>query len=86
MTADSSDASNQTEYHVVYSSEKRQWQVEYNEQTLGYPAWDKRVATSAAKELATKNRPSKVVVHDRKGPVQSEIPYHPRKPKATTGK
>lgn len=63
------------EFHVVYSEDKQQWQVEYDGNSLGYPAWDKRVATSAAKELATKKRPSKVVVHDRKGPVQSEIPY-----------
>jgi len=67
-----------TEYHVVYSQDKQQWQVEYEGQSLGYPAWDKRVATSAAKEMATKKRPSKVVIHDRKGPVQSEIPYHPK--------
>jgi Uncharacterized protein conserved in bacteria (DUF2188) len=66
------------EYHVVYSPEKQHWQVEYQGKSLGYPAWDKRVAISAGKELATKNRPSKVIVHDRKGPVQSEIPYHPR--------
>jgi hypothetical protein len=68
-----------TEYHVVYSQKNNQWQVEYDGQTLGYPAWDKRVATSAAKQMATKKRPSKVVVHDRKGPAQSEIPY-PAKP------
>jgi hypothetical protein len=82
----SDDASNPTEYHVVFSEDKKHWQVEYEGQSLGYPAWDKRVATSAAKELATKKRPSKVVVHDRQGPVQSEIPYHPRPAKANTAK
>ena len=86
MNSDATDASSQTEYHVVFSQDKQHWQVEYEGQSLGYPAWDKRVATSAAKELATKNRPSKVVVHDRKGPVQSEIPYLPRQPKATIRK
>lgn len=64
------------EYHVVYTAGTNdQWEVHYGDQKMGYQAWDKRVATSAAKSLAKSNRPSKVVIHDRKGPVQSEIPY-----------
>jgi hypothetical protein len=42
---------------------------------MGYKAWDKRVALSAAKEMAKNNRPSKVVIHDRKGPIQKVLEY-----------
>ena len=71
-----------TEYHVVHvQAPYPRWEVRWGKRRLGYRAWDKRVATSAAKELARKGRPSKVVVHDRgTGAIQSEIPY-PAKPK-----
>jgi len=65
-----------TEYHVIYTTEPdEQWEVHYKDQRMGYKAWDKRVAISAAKALAKNDRPSKVVIHDRTGPVQAEIPY-----------
>lgn len=44
-------------------------------QSMSYPGWDKHVAISGAKEMAKQARPSKVVIHDRKGAVQKEIPY-----------
>ena len=79
MGAENSDALKPTEYHVVYTTEPdERWEVHYGDQKMGYQAWDKRVAISAAKEMATVNRPSKVVVHDREGAVQSEIPYDPK--------
>lgn len=66
-----------TEYHVVYVEDPQpRWEVRWEKRRMGYEAWDKRVATSAAKEMAKDNRPSVVLVHDRKsGAVQSEIPY-----------
>lgn len=62
-----------TEYHVVFGGEH--WQVTWKTKTMGYPAWDKRVALSAAKEMAKKHPPSKVVVHHRAGAVENEIEY-----------
>jgi hypothetical protein len=53
---------------------------------MGYKAWDKRVALSAAKEMAKNNRPSKVVIHDRKGPVQKELVYEAKPQRASKGK
>ncbi len=80
----SSNEDNVTEYHVVYTEEpKPRWEVRWEKRRMGYEAWDKRVATSAAKEVAKDNRPSVVLIHDRKsGAVQSEIPYK-AKSKAT---
>ena len=70
-------AGSPTEYHVTYTDKPYpRWEVRWGKQRMGYEAWDKRVATSAAKEMARKNRPSKVLIHDRKtGAVQSEIEY-----------
>ncbi len=62
-----------TEYHVVFGGEH--WQVTWKTKKMGYPAWDKRVALSAAKEMAKKHTPSKVVIHNREGVVEKEIPY-----------
>lgn len=54
---------------------KSHWRVEWGRKKMGYPAWSKRVAVSAAKEMARDNRPSTVVIHDKKGKVLQEIPY-----------
>ncbi len=76
MGAKKKEAEGPTEYHVVYTTEPdERWEVHYKDQKMGYQAWDKRVAISAAKSLAKNDRPSKVVIHDRTGPVQSAIPY-----------
>jgi hypothetical protein len=64
-----------TEYHVEFGDEEGHWKVTWKSKKMGYPAWDKRVALSAAKEMAKKHKPSKVVIHDRKGVVEKEIPY-----------
>ncbi len=61
------------EYHVV--SDKH-WQVTWKAKKMGYPAWGKRVALSAAKEMAKKHKPSKVIIHNRNGAVEKEILYH----------
>ncbi len=61
------------EYHVVFGGEY--WQVAWKTKKMGYPAWDKRVALSAAKEMAKKHKPSKVVIYNREGIVEKEIPY-----------
>jgi len=68
-----------TEYHVKFTN--GQWRVEYDGKSLSYSAWNKRVATSAAKELATKKRPSKVVIHYRDGTVQGQVDYPVKKGK-----
>jgi hypothetical protein len=76
-----------TEYHVVYSLKPYpRWEVRWGSQSMGYKAWDKRVALSAAKEMAKMNRPSKVVIHDRKGPVQKELLYEAKSQKSAKGK
>jgi hypothetical protein len=76
MAAKKSKAAEPTEYHVVYTTKPdERWEVHYGDQRMGYQAWDKRVAVSAAKSLAKNDRPSKVVIHARQGPVESEIPY-----------
>ena len=67
------------EYHVTFSAEQDRWQVQWGGESMCYPGWDKRVATIAAKQLARQNRPSKVIVHDRGGIVQKEIPFEPKK-------
>ncbi|MBC7933188.1 MAG: DUF2188 domain-containing protein [Rubrivivax sp.] len=65
-----------TEYHVVRVSKPyERWEVQWGKRRMGYQAWDKRVATSAAKEMAKGDRPSKVVIHGRSGEVENEIPY-----------
>lgn len=66
-----------TEYHVVYVEDPEpRWEVRYGKKRMGYQAWDKRVATSAARELAKADRPSKVIIHDRKtGEPQSETTF-----------
>jgi hypothetical protein len=67
-----------TEYHVTFSEKKDRWQVEWGNRNMSYPGWDKHVAISGAKEMAKQTKPSKVVIHDRKGNVQKEIPYEPK--------
>ena len=64
------------EFKVLYSSAPReQWEVHYDNKKVGYPAWDQRVALSYAKDMAKKNRPSTILVHDRKGNPQKQIDY-----------
>ena len=76
MGAKKKEATGPTEYHVVFAEQPDgRWEVHYKDQKMGYQAWDKRVATSAAKSLVKNDRPSKVVIHGRSGAVESEIPY-----------
>lgn len=71
-----------SEYHVAYVLKPYpRWEVQYEQKRLGYKAWDQHVATSAAKEMARKNKPSKVVIHDEHGNIQSEVVYEKRKKK-----
>jgi hypothetical protein len=81
------NAPDPTEYHVVYvETPQPRWEVQYGKKRMGYQAWDKRVALSAAKELAKANRPSKVIIHDRKsGAAQSEITYEAAASKRSQG-
>lgn len=76
-----------TEYHVVYVEDPYpRWEVRYGGKRMGYQAWDKRVATSAAREMAKSNRPSRVVIHDRKGgEAQTEISFEADAPKRSKG-
>lgn len=76
-----------TEYHVVYVEDPEpRWEVRWEKRRMGYQAWDKRVATSAAQEMAKKNRPSKVIIHDRKtGKPESEVSFGADAPKRSKG-
>jgi hypothetical protein len=65
-----------TEFKVLYSSApKEQWEVHYDDKRVGYPAWDQRVAISYAKDMAKKNRPSTILVHDKSGAPKKQIDY-----------
>lgn len=65
-----------TEFNVVYAPEPAdQWEVHYGDQKIGYKAWDQRVAVSYAKDMAKKNRPSTILVHDRAGNLRKQIDY-----------
>lgn len=77
MTVDKDRTTTPTEYNVVYTLKPYpRWQVVWGKRVMGYQAWDKRVATSVAKEMAKNNRPSKVVIHNRKtGEAEREILY-----------
>lgn len=76
-----------TEYHVVYVEDPEpRWEVQYGKRRMGYQAWDKRVATSAAKELAKANRPSKVIIHSRTtGKAETELLFEASAPKRSKG-
>ncbi len=76
-----------TEYHVTYVEDPEpRWEVRYGKKRMGYQAWDKRVATSAAQEMAKKSRPSKVIIHDRKtGEPESEMSFDVSAPKQSKG-
>jgi hypothetical protein len=76
-----------TEYHVLYVEKPYpRWEVQFGGRRMGYKAWDKRVATSAAREMAKANRPSKVIIHDRKtGAAESEVAYASSAPKRSKG-
>jgi hypothetical protein len=76
-----------TEYHVVYvETPEPRWEVRWGKRRMGYQAWDKRVALSAATEMAKADRPSKVVVHSRKtGEVEKEIDFDASAPKRSKG-
>lgn len=64
------------EYHVVYVLKPYpRWEVQYGKRRMGYQAWDKRVAISAATKLAKAKPPSKVIIHHRSGPVQKELTF-----------
>lgn len=77
----------QTEYHVVYvENPEPRWEVQYGKKRMGYQAWDKRVATSAATELAKANRPSKVIIHSRTtGKAETELAFEVAAPKRSKG-
>lgn len=66
-----------TEYHVVHVERPDpRWEVRWGKRRLGYKAWDQRVAVSAATEMAKSNRPSKIIIHDRRtGEAQSELRF-----------
>lgn len=65
-----------TEFKVLYMpSPDDRWEVHFDDQRVGYKAWDQRVALSFAKDRAKKNRPSTIVVHDRNGKPQKRITY-----------
>ena len=76
-----------TEYHVVYVEKPYpRWEVQYGKKRMGYQAWDKRIALSAAKEMAKAHRPSKIIIYDRKTSVaQTEISYEASAPKRSQG-
>ncbi len=76
-----------TEYHVVYVEDPSpRWEVQYGKKRMGYQAWDKRVALSAAKELAKANRPSKVIVHERgTGKAETELVFEAAASKRSKG-
>ena len=64
------------EFNVVYApAPDDRWEVQYSGQRVGYKAWDQRVALSYAKDMAKKNRPSTIVVHDRDGNAKKQITY-----------
>jgi hypothetical protein len=85
--ADSSEQGKPVEFHVVYvEAPYPRWEVRWGTRRMGYKAWDKRVALSAAREMAKSNRPSKVVIHDRKtGAAQTEVEYAASAPKRAKG-
>lgn len=87
MPGEESKSENETEYHVVYVEDPEpRWEVQFGKRRMGYQAWDKRVATSAAQEMAKKNRPSKVIIHDRKtGKPESEMNFEADAPKRSKG-
>jgi hypothetical protein len=65
-----------TEFKVLYApAPGDQWEVHYLGKKVGYKAWDQRVALSFAKDLAKKNRPSAILVHDRDGKPKKRIDY-----------
>lgn len=84
---DDSQPGGVTEYHVVYVEKPYpRWEVRWGARRMGYRSWDKRVATSAANEMAKKNRPSKVVIHGRQtGAAEKEIAYEASKPSRSKG-
>ena len=83
----SSEQGKPVEYHVVYVEEPYpRWEVQWGKRRMGYKAWDKRVALSAAKEMAKASRPSRVVIHDRKtGAAQTELLFDAGAPKRSKG-
>ena len=85
--ASSSEKDKPVEYHVVYVEHPEpRWEVRWGKRRMGYQAWSKRVALSAAKEMAKQNRPSKVIVHDRKTSApQSELLFDAGAPKRSKG-
>lgn len=64
-----------TEFKVIYTPERDQWEVHYGDQKVGYKAWDQRVALSYAKAMAKKDKPSTILVHDQKGKAKRRITY-----------
>lgn len=64
------------EFKVQYApAPDDRWEVQYGGQRVGYKAWDQRVALSYAKDVAKKNRPSTILVHDKKGTPKKRIDY-----------
>jgi hypothetical protein len=87
MAGEGENNTHPTEYHVVYVEDPQpRWEVQYGKKRMGYQAWDKRVATSAAKELAKANRPSKVIIHERgTGKAETELSFEAAVPKRRKG-
>lgn len=79
-----------TEYHVVFVTAPEvpgpRWEVKWDGGFMNHELWDKGFAVSTAKWLAKKNRPSKVIVHDRKtGRAESEISFAADAPRQGKG-
>ena len=87
MTDEEGKLDDVTEYHVIYvEAPEPRWEVQYGKKRMGYQAWDKRVATSAAQELAKANRPSKVIIHSRtSGKAETELAFEATAPKRSKG-
>ncbi len=65
-----------TLFKVVYMPEPNdQWEVHFDNERVGYKAWDQRVALSYAKAAAKKKRPSTILIHDKAGNAKKQIEY-----------
>ena len=79
-----------TEYHVVFVTvpevPEPRWEVKWVGGFMGHESWDKGFAVSTANERAKRNRPSKVIIHDRKtGEPESEISFATDAPRRSKG-
>ena len=90
MPGDDNKSEGVTEYHVAYVTAPEvpgpRWEVKWGRRFMNHESWDKGFAVSTAKAWAKKNRPSKVIIHDRKtGKPQSEISFGADAPRRSKG-